>query len=59
MTLEQIFLRLTEAADTKLPVPAKKEAPAVKVKVDLDGETAVIGEETPEVEINEDKGGEE
>ncbi len=59
MTLEQIFLRLTEAADNKAILPEKKVAPAVKVKIDEDGETAVVGEETPETEINEDKGGEE
>ena len=59
MTLEQIFLRLTEAADTKIVLPEKQEAPAVKVNIDEEGATAVIGEETHDAEVNEDKGGEE
>ena len=50
MTLEQIFLRLTEADDTA-PVfkPADKEDEgftAVKVKLDIENGEAVIGEDT-------------
>ncbi len=62
MTLEQIFLRLTEASDsaaapTAEAKPAKAAAP--KVNVDLESGEAIIGEATVEVEINEDKGGKE
>ena len=53
MTLEQIFLRLTDAADkgTMLLEQAKTEAKAeakssVKVKFDLDSGEAALGEET-------------
>lgn len=51
MTLEQIFLRLTDAADkgTQLLTKAKaesdektEEAPKVKIEIEEDGEAAVI-----------------
>lgn len=62
MTLEQIFLRLTETADAVMTVEAainKEEKPAAKVKIDLESGEAVVGEETEEVVTNEEKGGEE
>ena len=51
MTLEQIFLRLTDAADkgTQLLTKAQKteeNTDAPKVKVDLESEEATVGEET-------------
>ena len=47
MTLEQIFLRLTEADDLGLFRTEKKaDAPASKIKVDLESGEAVVGEET-------------
>ncbi len=60
MTLEQIFLRLTENADsTPTAVQNKESEPAPKINVDIETGEAVIGEETAEVETNEEKGGEE
>ena len=49
MTLEQIFLRLTDAADKGLVIPTKKtdaEKEAVKVKLDIASGEATLGEET-------------
>ena len=60
MTLEQIFLRLTESESVPLVVPAKvEETVETKVNVDIESGEVVIGEATEEVEVNEDKGGEE
>ena len=57
MTLEQIFLRLTDAADkgtqllTKSAVPKTEEEAAPKVKFDLESGEATVGEPTlPEKE---------
>ena len=60
MTLEQIFLRLTESENAPIIVAAEKEEKSdVKINIDIETGEAVIGEATEEVEINEDKGGEE
>ncbi len=61
MSLEQIFLRLTEQADNAAEIStikekAKKSASTAKVKLDIESGEAVIGEETEEVVTNEEKG---
>lgn len=58
MTLEQIFLRLTEEDDRGRTVFEKKDeaAPATKIKLDIESGEAVIGEETEkEYEKEEEK----
>ena len=60
MTLEQIFLRLTETESVPLIDKAKTvEKVETKVKVDIESGEAVIGEATEESRTNEEKGGEE
>ncbi len=56
MTLEQIFLRLTDAADNgrslladaeeETPAEENVQAPAARIKLDLDSDEAVVGAET-------------
>ena len=53
MTLEQIFLRLTDAADRGVEIFVKKanveeteEVETPKIKVDLESGEAIIGQET-------------
>lgn len=60
LSLEQIFLRLTDMSDNaivlnELKAPQEKKETA-RVKIDLESGEAVVGEATDEVVTNEEKG---
>lgn len=58
LTLEQIFLRLTDVSDETNLFNAEKVKEA-RVKVDIEAGEAIVGEKTEEVTLNGEKGGKE